>query len=147
MPGREAALEEMMYRDLGDQLTAGGVTKVMDDLYCGGATPEEALSQWEQVLKAFSKNALRLSATKTIICPQSTTILGWIWDRGTIKASPHRISALVAIDPLKLTTVGQLRSFIGASELRILEFLSLRSRLNLATWSDLGVNLARGTPN
>ena len=92
MPGTEAALEEMMYRVLGDQLAAGGVTKVMDDLYCGGATPEEALSQWEQVLKAFSKNGLRLSATKTIICPQSTTILGWIWDRGTIKASPHRLS-------------------------------------------------------
>ena len=153
MPGTEAALEEMMYRVLGDQLAAGGVTKVMDDLYCGGATPEEALSQWEQVLKAFSKNGLRLSATKTIICPKSTTILGWIWDRGTIKASPHRISALVAIDPLKLTTVGQLRSFIGAYKFlsRVLrsysdfispleEVIAGKNKAEKITWSEKLLN-------
>ena len=114
MPGTETALEEMMYRVLGDQLASGGVTKVMDDLYCGGSTPEEALEQWKQVLKSFAKNGLRLSATKTVICPQTTTILGWIWNNGKIKASPHRISTLIAVDPLKLTTVGQLRSFIGS---------------------------------
>ena len=114
MPGTETALEELMYRVLGEQLAAGGVAKVMDDLYCGGSTPEEALYQWEQVLKSFSKNGLRLSPTKTVICPQSTTILGWVWSQGTIKASPHRISALAAVDPANLTTVGQLRSFIGS---------------------------------
>ena len=114
MPGTESALEEMMYRVLGDQLADGGVTKVMDDLYCGGSSPEEALQQWERVLKAFAKNGLRLSAHKTFICPKSTVILGWIWCQGTIRAGPHRVSALAAVDPLTITTVGQLRSFVGS---------------------------------
>ena len=114
MPGTETALEELMCRILGEQLASGGVAKVADDLYCGGATPEEALQEWEKILKALDRNGLRLSASKTVICPQSIVILGWIWSKGTIRASPHRISVLTAIDPLSLTTVGQLRSFIGS---------------------------------
>ena len=114
MPGTETALEELLYRVLGNQLAEGGVAKVMDDLYIGGSTPEEAMERWEQVLEAFQKNGLKLSPTKTVICPASTTILGWVWSQGTLKASPHRISALEAVDPMKLTTVGQLRSFIGS---------------------------------
>jgi hypothetical protein len=55
---------------------------------------------------------LRLSAVKTVINPKSTTILGWIWNCGTLKASPHRIAALASCS--KPETVGRLRSFIGA---------------------------------
>ena len=39
---------------------------------------------------------LCLSAVKTVINPKSTTILGWIWNCGTLKASPHRIAALAS---------------------------------------------------
>ena len=46
------------------------------------------------------------------ICPQSTTILGWIWSKGTIHASSHTVSALSTVDPPK--NVQALRSFIGA---------------------------------
>ena len=113
MPGTETALEELMCRILGEQLASGGVAKVADDLYVGGSSPEEALREWECVLKALDKNGLRLSAAKTVICPQSTVILGWEWSQGTIRASPHRISALAAVDPQSITTVGQLRSFVG----------------------------------
>ena len=49
-----------------------------------------------------------------MICPQSIVILGWEWSQGTIRASPHRISALAAVDPQSITTVGQLRSFVGS---------------------------------
>lgn len=114
MPGTESALEELMCRILGEQLASGGVAKVADDLYCGGSSPEEALREWERILKALDRNGMRLSASKTVICPQSIVILGWVWSKGTIKASPHRISALTAVDPLSVTTVGQLRSFIGS---------------------------------
>ena len=112
MPGSETALEELMSRVLGHLVQQGCVTKIADDLYCGGDTPQEALNAWQRVLNALSENDLRLSASKTTICPKSSVILGWIWDQGTIHASPHRIAALSAVEPPK--TVKALRSFIGA---------------------------------
>ena len=112
MPGSETALEELMSRVLGDLLKDGIVTKIADDLYCGGNSPGELLSNWKKVLQALHKCDLRLSAPKTIINPQSTTILGWVWNSGTLSASPHRIATLASCPPPD--TVTQMRSFIGA---------------------------------
>ena len=73
MPGPETCLEELISRVLGDLIQEGIVTKLADDLYCRGNTPEEALSNWSPVLKAQNDNNLRLSARKTVICPKSAT--------------------------------------------------------------------------
>ena len=35
MPGSETALEELMWRILGDLLMNGNVTKIADNIYCG----------------------------------------------------------------------------------------------------------------
>ncbi len=99
MPGSETCLEELMSRVLGNLIQEGIVTKLADDLYCGGNTPEEALSNWTRVLKALNDNNLRLSARKTVICPKSATILGWLWSNGTIQASKHRLAALAPAEP------------------------------------------------
>ena len=112
MPGSETALEELMSRVLGDLLKKGIVAKIADDLYCGGNSPSELLSNWKKVLQALHKCDLRLSASKTIINPQSTTILGWVWNSGTLSASPHRIAALASCP--EPDTVTRMRSFIGA---------------------------------
>jgi hypothetical protein len=112
MPGSETALEELMSRVLGDLLQEGVVTKLADDLYCGGNTLQELQCNWERVLQVFARCELRLSATKTIIAPHSAMILGWIWSQGTLRASPHRISTLSACSAPP--TVRGLRSFIGA---------------------------------
>ena len=111
MPGTETALEEMMTRILGDQMTEGKVTKLADDIYCGGSSVENVTNNWEEVLKALERNGLRLSAGKTVVCPKTVQILGWIWERGTLKASPHKISTLSTIE--LPSTVGKLRSYIG----------------------------------
>ncbi|KAK3103665.1 hypothetical protein FSP39_020858 [Pinctada imbricata] len=111
MPGSETALEELTCRVLGDLLEEGIVTKLADDLYCGGNTPQELLENWTKVLEALQKCNLKLSATKTVIAPRTTTILGWIWEQGTLKANPHRIAALSSCEPPK--TVKALRSFSG----------------------------------
>ena len=112
MPGSETALEELMCRILGDLLVKGVVTKLADDLYCGGNTLEELLNNWRLVLHALYKSHLRLSAPKTVVCPKSTTILGWIWSNGTMQASPHRVATLSTCStPDK---IGGLKSFIGA---------------------------------
>ena len=112
MPGSETALEELMCRVLGDLLQEGVVAKLADDLYCGGNTHEELLQNWRKVLGALQRCDLKLSASKTVVCPKTTTVLGWVWSQGSIHASPHRVAALsTCIPPV---TVAGLRSFIGA---------------------------------
>ena len=112
MPGSETALEEMMCRVLGDLIQEGHVCKIADDLYCGGETPEELLQTWTKVLEQLDRCNLRLSPTKTVICPKSTVILGWVWSEGRLTASPHRVAVLSSCPPP--TTVKGMRSFIGS---------------------------------
>ena len=112
MPGSETALEELTCRVLGHLLQKGIVVKIADDLYCGGNTPHELLENWKKVLQALCQCDLRLSASKTVVNPTSTTILGWIWRSGTLQASPHRIATLASCPAPE--TVARMRSFIGA---------------------------------
>ena len=112
MPGSETALEELMCRVLGNLLQEGVVTKIADDLYCGGNSPAELLQNWKRVWQALNNCNLKLSASKTIICPSSTMILGWIWSEGTLRACAHRIATLQSCSAPE--TVRGLRSFIGA---------------------------------
>ena len=112
MPGSETALEELMCRVLGDCLKDGIAAKLADDLYCGADTPEDLLVNWTRILDALRKSNIKLSPSKTIICPRSTTILGWIWTQGQLSASPHRVATLSSCPPPD--TVRGLRSFIGA---------------------------------
>ena len=111
MPGSETTLEEMMCRVLGDFIQEGCVAKLADDLYCGLDTPEALLVNWRHVLQALDCCILRPSPTKTIICPTSTTILGWVWSQGRLSASPHRVAILASCPPPQ--TVKGLQSFIG----------------------------------
>ena len=112
MPGSETALEELMCRVLGDLVKEGIVTKLADDLYCGGNTPQELLQNWSLVLQLLQHNNLCLSAHKTVIAPKTTTILGWKWSLGTLQATQHRLSTLASCSPPD--NVKGLRSFIGA---------------------------------
>ncbi len=52
-----------------------------------------------------SKCNLPLSAHKTIISPVFTTILGWIWFRCLIHASPHRTATLASCTPPKTVSM------------------------------------------
>ena len=112
MPGSETALEELMCRVLGHLLQEGSVVKIADDLYCGGDSPRELLQNWRKLLHALHRCDLRLSASKTVINPKSTTILGWIWSSGTLSASPHRVNTLASCP--QPNTVSRMRSFVGA---------------------------------
>lgn len=105
MPGSETALEELTCRVLGQLVQEGIVAKIVDDLYCGGNTPEQLIHNWERVLDALQKNSLNLSASKTIIAPSQATILGCTWQLGTIRANKHRISTLSSCDPPQTVTV------------------------------------------
>ena len=112
MPGSETALEELMCRVFGDLIEEGVVTKLADDLYCGGNSHEELLYNWSRVLEALEICNLRLSPSKTTICPKTTNVLGWVWADGTLTATSHRISTLATCQLPE--TVRAMRSFIGA---------------------------------
>ena len=99
MPGSETALEELMCRLLGHCLQDGIAAKLADDLYCGADTPEELLQNCQRVLDALQRCNLHLSASKTTVCPQSTTILGLVWIRGQLSASQHRVATLSSCPP------------------------------------------------
>ena len=112
MPGSETALEELTCRVFGDLLEQGHIAKVADDMYCGANSLDDLLAVWRRVLSALQHCGLKLAATKTTVAPVQTSILGWVWRQGTIRATPHRVSALAACPPPK--TVTEMRSFIGA---------------------------------
>ena len=113
LPGSEASLECLLCRVLGDLIQQGSVIiKLADDLYCGADTTEQLLATWQSVLHRLNNNGLKLSPTKTVICPTSTTVLGWLWQGGTIQASPHRLLTLANYPPPQ--TVTKMRSFVGA---------------------------------
>ena len=111
LPGVEVALEELTNLLLGDMVKEGRVAKLADDLFIGGNTVQELYENFQQVLLKLHENDIRLSATKTFIAPASVTILGWIWNSGTLKASPHKLNALSCC-PLP-DTVSGLKSYIG----------------------------------
>ena len=90
----------------------GWVVKLADDLYVGADSAEELLPRWREVLRLLEKNGLKLNPKKTVICPTSTVILGWLWERGSIRPTPHRLNTLSQCDPPD--TVHKLRSFIGS---------------------------------
>ena len=105
MPGSEMTLEELMFRILGNCIQDRIVAKLADDLYCGGNTLNELLSNWKRVLDALQKSNLKLSPSKTVICPRSTTILGWIWTQGVSSASPHKVAVLVSVGSALLSAL------------------------------------------
>ena len=112
LPGSESSLEELLSKVLGDLIMDGHVVKLADDLYAGADDPQELLEIWSSVLEKLSLNGLKLSPVKTVICPKSTEVLGWIWEQGTLRASPHRLNALLECSPPD--TVRGLRSYVGA---------------------------------
>ena len=63
------ALEELVCCVLGDLLQEGIVTKLADGLYYGGNTHEELFNNWEKVLQAFSRCALRLRQQRPLSPP------------------------------------------------------------------------------
>ena len=86
--------------------------KLADDLYCGGNTPRELASNFSRLLATLDSCNLKLSPSKTVVAPSSTSILGWTWQQGTLRASAHRVATLSSCEPP--TKVKGLRSFIGA---------------------------------
>lgn len=112
LPGSDVALEELLSKIFGDLLQQGKIARLADDMYIWGNTHEELLQTWTTVVEHLDKCNLGLSPAKTIINPLKTTVLGWIWQQGTIQATPHRVSTLSTCS--KPTTATGMRSYVGS---------------------------------
>ena len=112
MPGSSEFLQELTSRVFGDLVKEGIVSIIADDLFVGGNTVDEIFNHWLIVLSRLQENNLTLSSTKTVICPTSTTILGWKWSSGTLSILSHKVAPLISTSPP--TTCTSMRSYIGA---------------------------------
>ena len=101
----------MFYNPLEKGVVTGVVTKIVDNLCCGWNTPKN-LQNRQKVLQAVHKCDICLSVLKTVINPQTTTNLGWVWKSGTSQASSHHFGTITSCP--KPDTIGQMRFFIGA---------------------------------
>lgn len=116
MPKSEMVLKSLCVEYWAISCLGGGVTKLTDDLYWGGNTAEDLHSIWHDVLSALSKANLRLSVSKTVICPRQTSVFGWIWSYGALTASLNRIVTLSSCE--RPQTIKGLCSFIWGSKPR-----------------------------
>ena len=112
MPGSSEWLDNLMAHVVGHLVMEGHVLLIADDLYVGANDIATLLSVWDELLFTLSENNLVLSASKTVIVPMSTTVLGWIWNNGSLRVSQHKICPLQQADPPKTCTA--MRSFLGA---------------------------------
>ena len=112
MPGSSEYLQELLQRICGDFLKEGFLLLNHDDMFVGGDSIQSLLSHWYRLLLRLRENNITLSPSKTYICPQKVTILGWDWRQGTLSPNTHSISALASVSPPKTCTA--MRSFIGS---------------------------------
>ena len=98
-----------------------------DDLYVGGNTLLALLQNWEEVLRCLDAAGIRVTATKTVIGPKETTVLGWVWKEGQLVASPHKVASLSMC--ARPNTIKEMRSFLGFST-RYSKVLSLFATTN-----------------
>ena len=90
----------------------GKCLRVADNLITGGNSPEEAMKNYELLLKLCDYCGLTFKAKKTVICPKQTNILGKVWNQGKLSPSTHLMSTIVSVSPP--VTVKQMRSFTGS---------------------------------
>ena len=90
----------------------GKCLRVADNLITGGNTPQEAVANYELILKLCNHCGLTFKASKTVICPKQVNILGKVWNQGKLSPSVHLMSTIANISfP---ATVKQMRSFVGS---------------------------------
>ena len=79
-PGSETDLEEFICRVVGEHIQAGLVSKLADDLYCGGNSPDKLLEKLDQGIKSSAAQT-KLRDNKEINLPNSDDCLWIVTDR------------------------------------------------------------------
>ena len=111
--GMAEEFDELLAKILKKELQDGISAKIVDDLYVGGETQEEAAKNYFRVAQLHKGN-IKITPEKTFIFPKQADVLGWVWkEGGYLAVSPHRKIALTntKIDDIK--RVQDMRSWVG----------------------------------
>ena len=111
MLNQSEELERMMITILTEEIAAGWVAILADNLYILGDTEEEAIVRWDIVLRKLDENNIKLTGKKTYCFPNKLDILGWIKEGDYLSPCPHRQNTLLSAS--LPTTYGELRSYLG----------------------------------
>ena len=110
---QDEELSQLLSKVLGNLIMDGSCMKIADDLLIGGNTIDEAINNWEKVLKQLSLANLKLSQGKVRIFPIETTIFGWVVKDGKMTPDPHRQLALTKTKYTDIIKIKDLRSWMG----------------------------------
>ena len=112
--GQAEEFDEVLAKVLKEELKEGICTKIVDDIYVGGATQVEAALNYVRILSKLHNANLKITPTKTHIFPSSVDVLGWVWKQGGFLApSPHRQCALSNVKQEDVKKVKDMRSWLG----------------------------------
>ena len=103
---------EILSRIYGDMVRDGKCTRIADQVYVLGSSPEELAANFNTVLYRARKANLTFKPSKILICPSNTVILGWKKEGNFWSPTSHIISPLSLAEPP--STVKKLRGWLGA---------------------------------
>ena len=72
----------------------GKAIKFADNVFVGGNSEREFIENFKEICQRIKLSNLRVGISKLIVGIVSTSILGWEWDRGTLRPSAHKINPL-----------------------------------------------------
>ena len=79
MPGCSEALAELVAQVFGDFIHEGFFVHQHDDVHvCANDIYTELLTKWRNVLHRCRENSIKISPTKTVVCPKQVISLGWV---------------------------------------------------------------------
>ena len=111
--GSDVELEQLLCRVLGDAISSGYCVAVRDDIIIGGNSIDDALNNYEAVLKQLDRNNLKLSPNKVRIFPADTEIYGYRVKEGCIQPSQHMVDSLGKMRMESMVTVKSVNSWKG----------------------------------
>ena len=103
---------EILARIYGDMVKNKQCTRIADQIYVLGNSPQELASNFTLVLNRARQANLTFKPSKISICPSDTVILGWRKSGNFWQPTQHILSPLSLAEPP--STVKKLRGWLGA---------------------------------
>ena len=103
---------EILSRIYGDMVKKGRCTRIADQIYVLGNSVIELAENFKEILARARNANLTFKASKIIVCPHSTVILGWKKQGSLWLPTQHVLSPLSAAEPP--ATVKKMRGWLGA---------------------------------
>ena len=111
--GSDVELEQLLCRVLGPDISQGHCVAIRDDIVIGGNSIEEAIINYQSVLRKLHENNLKLSPNKVRIFPEDTEIYGYRIKNNCILPSEHTVLSLGKSNIEDLKTNKQVNSWKG----------------------------------